>query len=226
MAGRILHPSTSAALGADVVYEAWIYRLDILNDPIEIWTGPRNVQFTNSGDAALDNVTFEGLGDIGEIGNVVDGRGGSQAVSLTLPGINLDDDALRQVVFNKSTWQRRPAWIWIATLDADYNIIGVPFRIKTGRMDNMTVGQGRSGNFVEVIIESHQSYASEELNTKYSEQKDIDATDISQAYVHDLANRTAVIGGTVANNSTLNASQALLAQLGKNSPNSLISQLR
>lgn len=220
MGGRAIHPLTSAALGQDVVYDAFILRLDILNDPVQIWTGPRNIVFSGSGDPSLEvnaqgqPLTFEGLGDIGGIGDIVDGQGGSQAVVLRLAGVDLTDDALKQVVFNKNRWQRRQAWIWIATLDADYSLVGQPFRIKTGRMDNMNIGQGRDGeNFVEVRIESHQAYSSEASNTKYSEQGDIDSTDISQAYVVDLANRQAIIGGVVANNSAITAEAAAVLNM-------------
>lgn len=220
MAARNIHPLTSAALGQDVVYDAFILRLDIKDDPIQIWTGPRDIVFSGSGDPSLEvdalgnSLTFDGLGDIGGIGDIVDGQGGSQALVLRLAGIDLADDALKQVVFNKNRWQRRQAWVWLATLDADYNLVGQPFRIKTGRMDNMGVGQGRDGeNFVEVRVESHQAYSSEASNTKYSEQPDIDSTDISQAYVVDLANRQAIIGGAVANNSSINAGLAALLNL-------------
>lgn len=205
MSGRPLNPATSTALGAKVVYDAWLFRLDIEGDPVIVWTGPRDVSFAGTGDPALEGVLFVGMGNIGDIGQIVDGRGGSQAVQLRLPGINLADEALRQVVFNENRWQKRSAWIWIATLDENYNIVGVPFRVKTGRMDQMRVGQGRGQNFVQVTIESHQAYASIATNTKYSEQKDIDPTDTSQDYVQDLANRTAIIGGTVTNNASRTA---------------------
>lgn len=230
---RELHSATSNALSQDTVVEAWFLRLDILNDPIQIWTGTRDVTFTGAtatGDGKLDGITFEGLGELGGIGQIVDGRGGSQAVQLTLPGVDLNDDALRQVVFNKNRWQRRQAWIWIATLDADYNIIGKPFRVKTGRIDKMNVGQGRDGqNFVSVTVESHQAYAGQVLNTRYSEQRELDNTDTSQDYVHSLANMQPVVGGASAGNPPIvnNVSALVSGNLlgGKTSYNPLISRL-
>ena len=206
MPGRTLNPVTKAALGGNVVNEAWLVRLDIVGDPVICWTGPRDVSFAGTSDGALNGLTFTAMGPLEGIGEIRDGRGGSQAVNLKLHGINLNDTALRQVVFNKNRWQGRSAWIWVVTLDDAYNIVGEPFRVKTGRMDKMNVGQGRKGNFVQCLIESYAAYASRALNTKYSEQKDIDATDISQNFVADLANRTAIIGGTVASNPTSSAS--------------------
>lgn len=202
MSGRDLDPATEAAVDASIVYPAWLFRLDIEGDPVIVWTGARDYTPTGTGDPALDGFTFERVGNIGDIGNIVDGRGGSQALNLRLPGVDLNDDALKQVVKDKRKWQFRQAWVWIATLDANYNVVGVPFRVKTGRMDRMNVGKGRKGSYVNLVIESHQAYASEVGNQKYSELRDFDPTDTSQNYVHDLANRVAIIGGKVANNAT------------------------
>lgn len=198
---RELHPATSAAVGEDVVYEGWFIRLDILGDPVIIWTGLQDKAFgPGQADAALNNLTFAGMGQLSGLGSIVDGRGGSQAVQLRLPGVDLNDEALRQVVFNKATWQRRQAWIWYATLDSNYNVVGELVRVKTGRMDKMVVRQDARQSFVQVTIESHQAYAGEVLNTKYSEQKEIDSTDVSQSYVHALANMQPVVGGATAGN--------------------------
>lgn len=224
MSARNLHPETKAALGESVVNEAWIFRLDIVDDPVICWTGPRDMTFVGTGDGALNGLIFEGMGAVEGIGEIRDGRGGSQAVNLKLHGINLNDDALKQVVFNKNRWQGRSAWIWIVTLDDAYNVVGQPFRVKTGRIDKMNVGQGRKGNFVQCTIESYAAYRSEALNTKYSEQRDIDATDTSQAYVHDLANRTAVIGGAVANNPS--PANVALAAIGGSAGRLIAKQLR
>lgn len=220
MAGRDLHASTAAALVQEVVYSAWLFRLDIEGDPVQIWTGPRDITPTGTADAALNNILFEGMGNIGDIGQIVDGKGGSQALVLKLPGVNLEDDVLKQVVKDKRRWQFRQAWVWIAALDAGYQIVGEPFRVKTGRMDRMNVGKSRGVSYVSLTVESHQAYASEVSNAKYSELKDFDPTDTSQNYVHDLANRQAIIGGTAANNPAISAAQtAVNTVIGGNTRN-------
>lgn len=210
MTGRDLHPSTEAAVDASVVYPAWLFRLDIEGDPVIVWTGARDITFGTMTDPVLSGLTFERVGNIGDIGNIVDGRGGSQAMNLRLPGVDLDDGDLNDIVTDKSRWQFRQAWVWIATLDASYNIVGEPFRVKTGRMDRMNVGQGRKGSYIGLVIESHQAYASEVGNQKYSELKDFDPSDTSQNFVHDLANRVAIIGGAVANNPAVNAAVSFI----------------
>lgn len=210
MTARQLNPATLAAVDANAVYPAWLFRLDIEGDPVIVWTGARDISFGAMSDPALSNLTFERVGNVGDIGNIVDGRGGSQAVQLKLPGVDLDDDALRQVVRDRRRWQFRQAWIWIATLDANYDLVGEPFRVKTGRMDRMKVGKGRRGSYVQLTIESHQAYAAQVGNQKYSELADFDPTDTSQNFVHDLANRVAIIGGAVANNPAVNAAVSVM----------------
>lgn len=204
MANRPLHPATAAAIGQNVVYEGWFIRLDIEDDPVQIWTGGYDVTFAGTDDAALNGIAFEGRGVIGGIGEIVDGAGGSQSVKLTLAGVDLEDEALKQVVFDKRRWKRRQAWLWVATLDENYQVVGTPFRVKTGRMDKMRVGQGRGQNYVEVTIESHQGYSTQPTMTGYYEMAAVlDSADQAEAFVHDLANRQAIIGGTTANNAAV-----------------------
>lgn len=218
MPGRDLNASTEAAINASVVYPVWLFRLDILYDPVIVWTGARDITFGAMTDTALSGLTFERVGSVGDIGNVVEGRGGSQALNLRLPGVDLNDDALKQVVKDKRRWQFRQAWVWMATLDANYDLVGIPFRVKTGRMDRMNVGKGRNAGYINLVVESHQAYASEVGNRKYSELKDFDPTDTSQNYVHDLANRQAIIGGTTVNN----ASQPVASGNGNNRDTALV----
>lgn len=189
-----MQAATSTAAGAQVVYPGWIIRLDILDDPILVWTGLGPLTPSGTSDAQLNGQTFEGIANVGEISAIVDSREGSQAVKLSLPGVDLQDDALKQVVFDNRRWQFRQAWMWIALFNESGVIQGEPIRVKTGRIDNMEVEFGGETGVVAVNIESHQAYAGDILATRYSEQKEIDSTDISQNFVHSLANQSAVIG--------------------------------
>jgi len=191
---RQLHVDTRAALLASSVFPAWVVRLDIQGDPLYAWTGLRDYSPVATGDASLDGVVYEGVGHIGQVGNIIDSVEGSQAVSLTLPGIDLADDALKQFVWDARVWQFRRAWMWIALMDETGSVIGRPIRFKTGRMDRVRAGsEGGEGSLV-VDLESHQAYAAEALTSRYSEQIEIDSTDTSQRYVHDLANRQPSLG--------------------------------
>lgn len=177
-----------------LIKPVWILRLDIDTDPLYAWTGRGDFSPTGTGDSALDGNTFIGLGNIGKIGDIEDTENGSNTVQLVLPGVDLNETALQEVVLNERLWQNRQGWIWFGLLDTTYNTIISPTRVKTGRMDQMTVsGSGGTGT-VTVALESHQSYVSQALNTRYSQQDELDATDTSQDYVHDLANRQPGIG--------------------------------
>lgn len=204
-----LDAATQAAVTAKTIYPAWVIRLDILGDPVQVWTGRGPLTLTGTGDSALDGYTFEGIGLIGEIGEVTDTREGSDTLRLGLPGVDLQDDALRQVVFDQRTWQFRRAWMWIVLLDANGAVVGKPIRVKSGRMDRMNHQEDGGVGKITLEVESHQSYASEALFTRYSENKEIDSTDTSQDYAPDLANKTAGVGVKDAASSGTSASDAM-----------------
>lgn len=199
MPGRSLHPATSTEVGKDALTVVYIVRLDIEDDPILVWTGLGDLSFPpgSTGDGALDGQTFSGITHmVGEVGAAADGKGGSAALELALPGVDLYDEAMRQVVFNRRRWQYRQAWVWMAFLDDDNVVVGRPVRLKTGRMDRMPVEEEGSGGqgTVKCRIESAQAYAGEALATRYSETTDLDPTDTSQRYVWQLANMTPALG--------------------------------
>lgn len=216
---RDMHSATAAALEESLIRPAWVIFMDIEGDPVLVWTGLGPITFPGTTDPALVDLTFEGIANVGEIGAIVDDRGGSQAVRLALAGVDMEEEALRQVVFNEERWQFRRAYMWIVLLDEDGLPIGEPVRAKTGRMDQMEHTEEDGEGRIEVTVESHQAYASEALNTRWSEQRELDDTDTSQDYVADLANKTPNLqaaekksGGFVSI-----LSEAVLTQLGQQS---------
>lgn len=177
-----------------LITPVWFIRLDITTDPVIAWTGFSDFTPSSTGDTAFDTFTFIGIGDVGQIGQIVDTDAGSQALKLKLPGIDLNDDVLKQVITNSETWQNRRAWIWYGLLNTAYGVIVDPTRVKTGKMDQLRVtGSGETG-IVEVTIESHQANISEPLNTHYSGQINLDASDTSQNYALDLSSKRPEIG--------------------------------
>jgi hypothetical protein len=197
MVGRPIDPTTSPLLDGSSVGWAYFIRLDIEADPILAWTGFGTYTFSaGHADTALAGLTFEGITHlVGEVSPVTEGQGGSEALMLSLPGVNMTDEAMRQVVYDRRRWQFRQAWVWVALLDASGAIVGAPIRLKSGRMDLMTVIEEDDGSgTVQCQIESAQSYQSEAIATRYSEQKELDATDTSQDYVWALANMTPTLG--------------------------------
>lgn len=191
---RGLDPQLETEFQKQAIRPIWIIRLDIKDDPVLVWTGRGLFSPTGTGDADLDGQVFSGVGNIGEIGAIQDTEKGSKALSIKLPGIDLTLPLLSQVVNDLRTWQFREAWVWFGVLDSSNGVIVNPFRVKTGRMDLMTLENNGANGSIEVIIESHQSFASRALGTKYSEQQEIDPTDISQTFIYDLSNRQPGIG--------------------------------
>jgi hypothetical protein len=190
--------AVGTALDSGSVNWAYIIRLDVVDDPLFAWTGFGDLVFTagQTGDTALDGFTFQGITHlIAEVGAVQDGQGGSGALEITMPGVDLTDELMRQIVFDRRRWQFLPGRVWIALLDDNGNLIGKPIRMRSGHMDKMPVTEDDEGKgTIQCIIESQQAYATQALNTRYSEQKEIDSNDNSQDWVWQLANMTPALG--------------------------------
>jgi hypothetical protein len=196
---RPLDTATAAAFQQTDLPLAVIFYLDILGDATFAWTGLGDLVFgaTETGDPGLDGMTFTGTGTAIQVGQIADKVGGSDVLELTLPGVDLTMPELRQLVYVRNRWQFRRAIVWFAVLDPNtYAIVGKPFRVKTGRIDQMPYSENGSSGMVKCRIEGQQSYGQQPSLTRYTEQNDISPSDVSQNYVYSLANMTAAIGGS------------------------------
>ena len=194
---RPLVAATSAAFDKPELPLAVILYLDILGDPLYCWSGLGDLVFgaAETGDPSLDGLTFTGTGTLIEISTIGEGIGGSDALEISLPGVDLAEPMLRQLITNRNRWQFRRAVVWLMALDPDtFAIAGKPFRIKTGRMDQMPFTENNKQGVVKCKIEGQQAYGNTPLASRYSEQIDINPNDVSQKFVHSLANMTAVLG--------------------------------
>lgn len=197
MTARPLDTATAAAFQQSDLPIAFIIYLDILSDPLLTWTGMGDLVFTagQTGDALLDGQTFTGSGTLFEIGASTDAIGGSDVMTLSLAGVDITMPLLRQLIYNRNRWQFRRATVWMMVLDpVTYAIAGKPFRVKTGRMDQMPYSESANGGIVQCKIEGQQAYGKQPSMTRYSEQLDLDSGDISQNYIYSLANMTAALG--------------------------------
>jgi hypothetical protein len=190
--------AVGTALDSGSVNWAYIIRLDVEADPLFAWTGFGDLVFApgQTGDTALDGFTFAGITHlIAEVGAVQDGQGGGGALEITLPGVDLTDEMMRQIVYDKRRWQFLPGWVWIALLDDNGNLIGNPIRMRSGRMDKMPIVEEDDGKgTLKCVLEGQQAYATQANNTRYSEQKELDPNDNSQDWVWQLANMTPALG--------------------------------
>jgi hypothetical protein len=198
---RPLEAATANALNEPVIPLAAIVSLDIQDDPLLAWTGIGDLTFAAAatGDAALDGKTFKGIGEIIEIKTVSEGVGGSDGLEIAFPGVSLDNTMMKQVIRDRRRWQFKRALVWMMLLDPDdFTIAGKPFRIKTGLIDSMPFDENDNVGVIKAVIEGQQSYGNEPLNTRYSEQIDLNPNDTSQKYVYHLANMSAIIGKSTA----------------------------
>jgi hypothetical protein len=206
MSLRPLDTATSAAFQQSDLPIAFIIYLDILSDPLLTWTGIGDLTFGSgaTGDVMLDGNTFIGSGNVIEIGTATDAVGGSDVFTLSLPGVDITMPILRQTIYNRNHWQFRRAYVWMMVLDpTTYAIVGKPFRIKTGRMDQMPYTETDKGGIVSCKIEGQQAYGKQALMTRYSEQLDLNSSDNSQNFIYSLANMTAAMGTPSASPSAL-----------------------
>lgn len=198
MSNRTLDSSTKTALLADPTYLIFILRLDIANDPVYIHTGlGPSLTFGAGYDIPLQGFTFLGLGVIGSIDAVNDSTNGSQSLNLVLPGIDTSVDYLHQLINNGDLWQRKLAYLWMATVDSTCALIGKPVRLKSGRIDQLTmvIDPTNAKGELTVSLESQQAYSGDALFSRYAEQKDlVDSTDISQDFAAASANAIPGIG--------------------------------
>lgn len=185
----------SAAAEAPVVRPVWFLYLDIKNDPLKIWTGPIGVALSSTGDSTLDGTWLPGSGLI-EIGEIVDDERGSGPVSLQMSGVDPALPLFKQIIADGRLWRRRRAIIWQSYLNDVTQLAFTPVRKKIGRMDDLRMIQNRQTALITLNIEGFAARSAEALGTRYSEQRDIDPTDKSQDFVHDLANKSQNIGQT------------------------------
>lgn len=212
---RPLDPATAIGVTQPIIPLAAIIKLYVVGDPLLAWTGYGDLKFNagQTGDTELDGSTFKGIGDIIELSTISEGVGGTDSLDVSLPGVDLNNNEMKQVIRDRNLWQFQRALAWLMLIDpVSGAITGKPFRIRTGRIDSMPYSENANGGIIKCKIESQQAYGNEALNSRYSEQIDINSNDTSQKWIWSLANMSAVIGKATA--------AELNQQIGKNNPGS------
>jgi len=180
---------------AIIVRPVWFVFLDIASDPLKMWTGPIDITLSSTGDSTLDGdwISSSGLADIGEI---VEDEDGSGPTRLEMSGVDPALPLFKQVIADGRLWRRRRAIIWLSYMNDAGALAYTPQRQKIGRMDDLRMVQGEDSALITLNIEGFAARSGDALGTRYIEQRDIDATDKSQDWAHDLANKKADIGST------------------------------
>jgi hypothetical protein len=199
---RSIDSATQAALLLTNLYLVWFLRLDIASDPVYVCTALGSFTFPGGSgyDPPIVGFNFLGMGNVGSIDPITDDVSGSQTLNLVLPGVDITNDYLHQLVANGDLWQGRDAYLWVATFDNSANLVGKPIRVKKARMDKMPVSidPNNGTGTITVQLESQGSYSQNALFTRYSDQQQIDPTDLSQIYTADLANKVPQIGSPIS----------------------------
>ena len=186
---RDLTTSTQTALQQRVVRPVLIGRLDIDSDPVFAWTGPGLFAPTGTGDAALDDQTYDPAEAFIDISEITEDQGIGGPVTIVAAGNDLNQDLLRQVVRDKRAWRGKPAYLWMGLLDADEKtVIANPFRVKSGIIASMSVTRSPSTASVSVTIDEDLGRA-RSAPFRLQDHRRLYADDTATAFMAKLANK-------------------------------------
>lgn len=128
--------------------------LDILGDPISMWTGAGYFQPTGSDDEILNGKTFFSAQAFVEISDIKEDQGIGGPVSIVLKANDIDEDSLRQFVRDKRKWRGRNAYLWMGLFNETMNgVLPYPIRIKTGIMTRVLVNRTSSEVLLELTVD-------------------------------------------------------------------------
>ncbi len=200
---RSLTAAMQTALAAPEIIPVLIGRLDIKDDPVTAWTGPGIFAPTGTGDAALDDETFDPLGPYVDVSDITEDLSMGDPVVIRLHGHDIDESLLRQVVRDKRVWRGRKAWLWMGLLNADmFTVIADPTRIKTGVITHMAIRRKEGEAVVDVTIDNDAANA-RSGPLRWIDHVRFYATDTFSTHVIRLANKAEALQSTPVNTRTI-----------------------
>jgi hypothetical protein len=139
---RSFTPTVQAAFLADNVPVLALVELDFSGGIVRVTNAGYNITF--------GGYTWYGLGELGEISAVQEGTELQMyGITLTLSGV--PPEYISVALDNE--YQGRPATIWIAPLDSNYQVLADPVIVFKGRMDTMPIAIGTDAK-IQLTIES------------------------------------------------------------------------
>ena len=187
-------PMTAAmqtALNQQVIRPVLIAFMDIVSDPITMWTGPGAFAPTGSGDSVLDGKTFLSAESVADVSDIQEDQGIGGPVTILLKANNLNQDALRQFVRDRRAWRGRPAYLWMGLFDSTaVGVIASPIRIKTGIMARVSIVRSTESVFIELVIDSDLQNARSAKFELIDHQR-IYSNDRFSSFILELANKPA-----------------------------------
>lgn len=167
------------SLSADAVRLGVLVHLDFANDPVRFWTGNSDIVFGGQ--------TYVAVSDLINIGSLSEDLG-ARPNSLTLT-MAIPDDADIELILNQQ-WQGRKAYIYIATFDENWSMIGAPFLTAKYSIDAMPMQVGKN-NQVSVRLTSEMSDWDRPTVARYTHeyQQYRFAGDLGLQFVHETVDR-------------------------------------
>ncbi|WP_031392932.1 hypothetical protein [Sphingomonas sp. STIS6.2] len=182
--------SAQAALAASVRRPVTFAFLDLKGEPIRVTNAPYSFTFADTGDEDLDGFTFDAVDPrVVSVGPVKAREGGTETLTLQLSGLAGVDDELMTQIGNRSNWAGRDCRLWRAMLDPhDMTRIGAIWSFYTGYMSVPKISGDRTGQVINMSVESYLAFFGQASNRTYLDQQSYDPGDQSAALAIAIAN--------------------------------------
>lgn len=175
--------------------------LDILGDPIAMWTGNGDFAPTGGSDPVLNDKIYYRSESFANISEIQQDEGIGAPVAITLKANDLDESALRQVIRDKRRWLGRNAYIWLGIYDEDgKTVLSEPTRIKTGILAEAQIARADGDVSLQFSVDSDLQNA-KSAALRYVQHQNIFEGDTFSSYIVELANkpggfvRSSMLGG-------------------------------
>jgi hypothetical protein len=182
--------AAQAALAASVRRPVTFAFLDLKGEPIRVTNAPYSFTFAGTGDEDLDGFTFDAVDPrVVSVGPVKAREGGTDTLTLQLSGLAGVDDELMTQIGDRSNWAGRDCRLWRAMLDPhDMTRIGAIWSFYTGYMSVPKINGDRTGQVINMSVESYLAFFGQASNRTYLDQQSYDPGDQSAALAIAIAN--------------------------------------
>jgi len=182
--------AAQAALAASVRRPVTFAFLDLKGEPIRVTNAPYSFTFAGTGDEDLDGFTFDAVDPrVVSVGPVKAREGGTDTLTLQLSGLAGVDDELMTQIGDRSNWAGRDCRLWRAMLDPhDMTRIGAIWSYYTGYMSVPKITGDRTGQVINMSVESYLAFFGQSSNRTYLDQQSYDPGDQSAALAIAIAN--------------------------------------
>ena len=173
---RVIDSNTSTAAEADQIIACHLGKFEFKDETLYFNTSPV--------DLVHDGNTYYAVGNLGSIEDMTEtDEVSAQRVNVSL---NLIHEDMRVYASNLD-YANRPATLYRAYLNSNYDIIGKPLVLFYGSMDNITFNESKEASSMTLTITDHFVDWARSRNGRYTgrEQKLIDSTDTGLDFLEE-----------------------------------------